>query len=59
MQALALGGLAEVGMRACVREPIAVRRASAEKAAFQLSLRLHGRANADLDAVAFALLIPP
>ena len=55
VQPLAVGGLARVGVGAGVGEPVAVRRAAAEEPAFDRGLGRHGRADADLDAVAFAL----
>jgi hypothetical protein len=55
MNSPSLGRPAGVRVRAGVGEPIAVGRASAEEPALQLGLRLHRRADADLDAVALAL----
>ncbi|WP_345561141.1 hypothetical protein [Nonomuraea rosea] len=58
MQALAIGCLAGVGVRSRVHQAVAVRRASAQEASFDLRLRFHGGADAHLDAVAFALTDP-
>jgi hypothetical protein len=55
VEVLAAGGLARVGVRAGVGEPVAVGRPSAEKPAFQFGLCLHRRPDADLDAVPLAL----
>ncbi|WP_275560582.1 hypothetical protein [Streptomyces sp. 5-6(2022)] len=55
VQAAPVGGLGRVGVRSGVDEPVAVGRASPEVAAFDLGLGAHRGANADLDAVAFAL----
>ncbi|UGQ10551.1 hypothetical protein LO772_27450 [Yinghuangia sp. ASG 101] len=55
VQASAVGGLGGVGVRPGVGEAVAVGRASAEVAAFDLGLGGHGGADADLDALAFGL----
>jgi hypothetical protein len=55
VQAGAQGRLARIGVGAGVGESVAVRWAAAEIAAFELGLRRHGGADADLDPVPFAL----
>ena len=50
--ALAGGGLARVGVRAEIDQAVAVGWAATEKATFGRGLGGHGRADADLDAVA-------
>lgn len=55
VEAFAVGSLGRVGVGARVGEPVAVRGSAAEVAAFDLGLGGHGGADADLDAVAFAL----
>jgi len=55
VQSLAISGLGRVGVRPGVDEHVSVRRAPAEEPAFELSLRGHGRPDADLDPVPFPL----
>ena len=50
---LAVRSLGWIGVRADIHELVAIRRATAEEAAFDLGLRGHGGADADLDPVAF------
>ncbi|HEY3907198.1 MAG TPA: hypothetical protein VGM14_25055 [Streptosporangiaceae bacterium] len=54
MQSLAVSGLGRVRMRADVNKLVAVRRASAQETALDLSLSCHRGADPDLDAIAFA-----
>ncbi|MEO3874189.1 hypothetical protein ABGB18_35770 [Nonomuraea sp. B12E4] len=55
---LAVCRLARVGVRSRIREPVTIRRAPAQEAAFDLRLSFHGGADAHLDAVALALTDP-
>nr|WP_041832155.1 hypothetical protein [Actinoplanes sp. N902-109] len=54
MQPLTLSGFAGIRMGAGIGELVAVGRPSTQVPAFQLGLRLHGRPDANLDAVSLA-----
>jgi len=54
-EALAVGGLGGIGVRADVNQLVAVGRSAAEVAALDMGLRCHGGADSDTDAVALAL----
>nr|WP_049575307.1 hypothetical protein [Streptomyces sp. SBT349] len=58
VQAASVGRFGGGGVRACVREPVAVGRATAQEAAFESRLGGHRGAHPDLDAGAFALAHP-
>nr|WP_228717267.1 hypothetical protein [Allosaccharopolyspora coralli] len=55
VESFAVGGFRGVGVWSGVRQAVAIGRSTAEEATFDLSLGAHGRSNADLDPVAFAL----
>ena len=55
VQAFAVGCLGRVGVRTHVDQPIAVWRATAQEAPFELGLRRHRGSDPDLDPVPFTL----